>query len=158
MEELPLDWTKIGVKADDAMPLRFPHDVAEILPEDDDICIVGTAGQKITQIPKDFSKLCNPNLQSLVLRSHLIHKMQGLDDFRCLDVLELYDNQVEALESLEGPGPCLRVLDMSYNSIRDMAPVSLCPNLQELCKYSLACAVPLFENLVPMSQVESRHE
>ncbi len=134
MEGLPLDWTNIGVKADDAVPLRFPHDVAEISPDDTDICIVGTAGQKITQIPKDFSKLCHPKMQSLVLRSHLIQKMQGLDQFTNLEVLELYDNQLQALDSLEGPGPNLRVLDMSYNSIRDMAPVSLCPNLQELCK------------------------
>ncbi len=28
----------------------------------------------------------------------------------------------------------LRVLDISYNVIRDMGPIALCPNLQELCK------------------------
>ena len=32
------------------------------------------------------------------------------------------------------PGTNLRVLDISYNVIRDMGPVSLCPNLQELCE------------------------
>lgn len=140
-EPLPLDWTQLGVKADEAMPLRFPHDVAEILPTDLDICIVGTAGQKITQIPKDFSSqqkqsdnTVNPDLETLVLRSHLITKMQGLEGFTKLELLELYDNQVQALESLEGPGPNLRVLDMSYNSIKDMTPVSLCVNLKELCK------------------------
>lgn len=134
MEDLPLDWTKLGVRADEAMPLRYPHDVAEILPTDVDICVVGTAGQKITQIPPDFSKQCNPELETLVLRSHLISKMQGLEGFLKLELLELYDNQVQALECLEGPGPNLRVLDMSYNSIRDMGPVRLCANLQELCK------------------------
>jgi Leucine-rich repeat (LRR) protein len=60
--------------------------------------------------------------------------MQGLQNFTKLDLLELYDNMLEALECLEGPGPSLRVLDMSYNEIRDMAPVALCANLQELCK------------------------
>ena len=134
---LPLDWTKLGVKADDAMPLRFPHDVADILPTDVDICIVGTAGQKITQIPKDFSQHCNKELETLVLRSHLISKMQGLEQFTKLQVLELYDNQVQSFgPSLEGPFAAqLLVLDMSYNSIRDMAPVSHCTNLKELCEY-----------------------
>ena len=134
--EFPLDWTQLGVKADDALPLRYPHDVAEILPTDVDICIVGTAGQKITQIPPDFGRQCGNAgiLETLILRSHMISKMQGLEEFTKLELLEFYDNQVQALECLEGPGPNLRVLDMSYNSIRDMAPVSLCANLQELCK------------------------
>lgn len=135
--EFPLEWTQLGVKADDAMPLRYPHDVAELLPTDLDICVVGTAGQKITQIPPDFWKLCNPNLETLVLRSHLISKMQGIEGFTKLELLELYDNQVQALECLEVPGPKLRILDMSYNSIRDMSPVGLCGNLQELCKFGL---------------------
>ena len=32
------------------------------------------------------------------------------------------------------PRTKLRVLDISYNVIRDMGPIALCPNLQELCK------------------------
>lgn len=132
---LPLDWTQLGVKADEAMPLRYPHDVSEwSLEEDLDICIVGTAGQKITQLPKDFYTQCHPKLETLVIRSHLISKLQGLQGLTNLDTLEFYDNQIQALDCLEGPGPKLRVLDMSYNSIRDMTPVSLCLNLQELCK------------------------
>lgn len=134
-EALPLDWTQMGATEDDALPIRYPHDVDEALNEtDEDICIVGTAGEKITVLGNTFSSKCNPNLESLVLRSHLIKKMQGLEKFTKLNLLELYDNMVEALECLEGPGPSLRVLDMSYNSIRDMSPVKLCPNLQELCK------------------------
>jgi Leucine-rich repeat (LRR) protein len=133
--DLPLDWTHLGVKADDAMPLRFPHDVAEWSMDDLDICIVGTAGQKITQLPKDFYTQCNPQLETLVIRSHMISVMQGLEGLKQLDTLELYDNQVQALDCLEGPGQSLRILDMSYNAIRDMAPVRLCSNLQELCTY-----------------------
>jgi Leucine-rich repeat (LRR) protein len=34
---------------------------------------------------------------------------------------------------LESFAPNLRVLDMSYNAIRDMGAVRACPNLQELC-------------------------
>jgi len=131
---LSLDWTQLGVKADESIPLRYPHDVADWSEEDLDICIVGTAGQKITQLPQDFYKQCHPKLETLVLRSHMISVMKGLDGFQHLDTLEFYDNQIHTLECLEGPGPNLRVLDLSFNSIRDMSPVSLCPNLQELCK------------------------
>ena len=133
---LPMDWTQMGVKADDSSmpPIRFPQDVADWTMDELDLCIVGTAGQKITQLPKDFYKQCNPQLESLVLRSHMITTLKGLDGFHQLDTLEFYDNQIEALDCLEGPGPNLRVLDFSYNSIREMTPLALCPNLQELCK------------------------
>ena len=130
---LPLDWTKLGEAADEPPPKRYPHDVGEIDEEDEEIVIVGTAGQKITLIGEDFSEKCNPRLSQLVLRSHMIKKMEGLDKFTSLELLELYDNMVEGLSSLEGPGQTLRTLDMSYNAIRDMSPVSLCPNLKELC-------------------------
>mmetsp|Transcript_76058 Transcript_76058/g.154456 ORF Transcript_76058/g.154456 Transcript_76058/m.154456 type:complete len:154 (+) Transcript_76058:76-537(+) len=47
---LPLDWTKLGAGDDDdngtKIPPRCPHEVAEWSPEDTEICIVGTAGQK----------------------------------------------------------------------------------------------------------------
>eukprot|EP00559_Dactyliosolen_fragilissimus_P004222 CAMPEP_0184865760 /NCGR_PEP_ID=MMETSP0580-20130426/18958_1 /TAXON_ID=1118495 /ORGANISM="Dactyliosolen fragilissimus" /LENGTH=342 /DNA_ID=CAMNT_0027365071 /DNA_START=303 /DNA_END=1331 /DNA_ORIENTATION=- len=64
-----------------------------------------------------------------------------------LEVLELYDNQIELLENLSPsngkdnskeddepgiPGKTLKVLDMSYNVLRKMEPVKLCPNLLEL--------------------------
>lgn len=136
MDLLPLDWTRLGVPASEAMPLRYPTDVAEISKEEDlEVVIVGTAGQKITVINKDFStKDCHPRLKQLILRSHLIRKMQGLENFKHLELLELYDNQVDELEGLDECGHHLRVLDMSYNVIRGMAPVQFCPNLQELCK------------------------
>jgi hypothetical protein len=143
VQGLPLDWTQLGnAEGERAMPIRYPSDVAEILPEETDVCIVGTAGQKITVIGKDFSRTVNPQMESLILRSHLIQRLEGLHCFTNLQLLELYDNQVDALTGLdEGPNGCpgstLRVLDMSYNSIREMQPVALCPNLQELCKYCL---------------------
>ena len=45
--------------------------------------------------------------------------------------LELYDNQISALRQLD----CMTkitVLDISFNVIRDMSPVSNCPCLVEL--------------------------
>ena len=138
--DLPLDWTQMGAGPQEhpAPQIRYPADVAEILPEDTEICIVGTAGQKITHMGKDFSATVNPNLTQLVLRSHLIRTMEGLEHFANLELLELYDNQVDGLRCLDNgegmPGMTLKTLDMSYNVIREMEPVSLCPNLTVLCK------------------------
>jgi len=75
--------------------------------------------------------------------------MEGLDGFQSLKTLELYDNQISILENLNNTqqeqsleessdttsgltGRTLNVLDMSFNVIRDMAPVQFCPNLVEL--------------------------
>ena len=150
---LPLDWTQMGATADESIPLRYPHDVAEWSVEDLEISVVGTAGQKITVLGNDFDvttatstttsknkatigNITNPDLQVLILRSHLIKEMKGLAGLTKLETLELYDNMVQSLDedSLRGCGPSLKVLDMSYNSIRDMSPVSLCSpvNLTEL--------------------------
>lgn len=92
-------------------------------------------------------------------------QMEGISQLKHLELLELYDNQIDELRDLDGssggndagglkleeeasnddkkenvndglPGKNLRVLDISYNVIRDMGPVSLCPNLQELCEWS----------------------
>jgi hypothetical protein len=146
--ELPVEWTQMNAdnKKSPADRLRYPHDAAELNATDTDIMIVGTAGQKITQIGPDFSTngQVNPDITELVLRSHLIRNMEGLEGFTKLELLELYDNQIEELKCLDkgehgAPGPTLRVLDMSYNMIREMKPVALCPNLQELCKYGTVC-------------------
>mmetsp|Transcript_27795 Transcript_27795/g.75616 ORF Transcript_27795/g.75616 Transcript_27795/m.75616 type:complete len:467 (-) Transcript_27795:169-1569(-) len=131
---LPLDWTKMGADhtAEDVMPVRCPHEVAMWSPEDTDVCIVGTAGQKITMLGDDFSDPERTNLSeltSLVLRSHLIKDMSGLGSLPKLEKLELYDNMVQTLdeESLKGCGPdTLQILDMSYNVIRSMSPLLQC--------------------------------
>jgi Leucine-rich repeat (LRR) protein len=69
--------------------------------------------------------------------------MEGIREFQKLQVLELYDNQVEDLNELgddeseeQNPGKTIKTLDMSYNVIRDMDPVRFCPNLVDLCKSS----------------------
>ena len=133
---LPLDWTKLGGgnhdDDHDEMPVRFPHEVADWAPEDTEVCIVGTAGQKITVLGDDFANPERTNLlelTSLILRSHLIKEMPGLDSLEKLETLELYDNMVQSLdeESLKGCGrTTLRILDMSYNAIRNMSPVQYC--------------------------------
>ena len=106
---LPLDWTKLG---EPSRPVRFPCDVVEYQKDDVELFVVGTAGKKITYMGKDLLRTC-PNVKSLVLRSHLIIDIEGLDlEENQLELLELYDNQVQALNNLEFVGPNLRVLDM----------------------------------------------
>jgi hypothetical protein len=142
---LPLEWTQLANPNSSQSPtntIRYPWDVLALPTQDttmDSLEIVGTSGQKVTRMGTDLSARY-PNLESLVLRSHLIRTMDGLGEFRKLEVLELYDNMIDELRELncgeEGhvPGKTLRVLDISYNVIRDMGPVEFCPNLQELCK------------------------
>ena len=69
--------------------------------------------------------------QELTLRSCLIKSMEGVQSLVGLIKLELYDNQVLAISSLERLTNLL-ILDISYNSIRDMSPVRHCLKLQKL--------------------------
>jgi len=149
--EMPIEWTKLGGDtSSNSRPIRYPSDVMEISadPEETYLEIIGTAGQKITHMGKDLDRLCSPNLTHLIFRSHLITKMEGYSNFQKLELLELYDNSIEALDGLDARndeltdsggekdvgcvGDTLQTLDMSYNVIRDMNPVKLCPNLVEL--------------------------
>lgn len=139
MEAMPLDWTRVEPRSEEET-IRYPWQVADIVKEDTELVIVGTAGQKITKIGSELAQYCNPQLKQLIFRSHAIRIMEGFSEFTQLELLELYDNVIEELQALnegEGgaPGVTLRVLDMSYNVIRDMQPVQFCPNLQELCTY-----------------------
>eukprot|EP00584_Thalassiosira_punctigera_P007887 CAMPEP_0172535046 /NCGR_PEP_ID=MMETSP1067-20121228/7215_1 /TAXON_ID=265564 ORGANISM="Thalassiosira punctigera, Strain Tpunct2005C2" /NCGR_SAMPLE_ID=MMETSP1067 /ASSEMBLY_ACC=CAM_ASM_000444 /LENGTH=706 /DNA_ID=CAMNT_0013319939 /DNA_START=120 /DNA_END=2240 /DNA_ORIENTATION=- len=136
---LPLDWTRMNecdAEGVDTMPIRYPWDVFEIDPADDRLEVVGTHGQKITRMGGDLASRVSPDLTHLVLRSHLVRTMEGVAGMKKLEVLELYDNMVDELRELDGeggfPGRGLKVLDISYNVIRDMGPVALCPNLQDL--------------------------
>lgn len=150
VQGLPLEWTQMGnnsaAEQQQQPVIRYPCDVMAMEamdPTDTELCIVGTAGQKITHMgPTFFETTPNPaSLTSLILRSHVIRKIEGLQGFINLELLELYDNQVDSLSTCffpmdDGgccPGRTLKILDMSYNSIRDMDPVAFCPNLQELC-------------------------
>ena len=130
--------------------------------------LVGTAGRKITHMGRDLHARLSPDITHLVLRSHLIRKMEGgMDKMLQLRVLELYDNQIDELNFFDAaaavanddtatdneqqyqhqpPPPIdlgsssgmyfqnLKVLDISYNVIRDMGPLVCCANLRELCK------------------------
>lgn len=138
--DLPLEWTKLN-DGSNTRPVRYPSDVMEYSndPEETYLEIVGTAGLKITNMGKDLYRTCSPNLTHLIFRSHLITKMEGIRAFKDLQVLELYDNQVENLDELgddeseeQNAGETIKTLDMSYNVIRDMGPVRFCPNLVDL--------------------------
>jgi len=115
--------------AAEEMRIILPRDVEKIEPESEEVYIVGTNGAKVTVIA-GLEGLA-ATMEELILRSHLITKMEGLSTLTRLTKLELYDNQIEELEELEHL-PLLVVLDMSYNSIRTMAPVRHCPHLEEL--------------------------
>mmetsp|Transcript_342 Transcript_342/g.483 ORF Transcript_342/g.483 Transcript_342/m.483 type:complete len:400 (+) Transcript_342:101-1300(+) len=135
---LPLDWTRVQrQQEEEGHPVRFPWEVTDIDNNEEEIVIVGTAGQKITKMGTNLGDHCNPKLKQLVFRSHLIRTMEGIGTFEELVLLELYDNMIEKLYALDdgcngAPGFTLKTLDMSYNVIRDMEPVSSCPNLREL--------------------------
>jgi protein phosphatase 1 regulatory subunit 7 len=152
---LPLDWTKMAEcnEEEDISPadaIRYPWDVMELpLPPDQSethLTIVGTAGQKITRMGDNLCEYVSQNLTHLVLRSHLIRTMEGVSKLKHLELLELYDNMIDEITDLSTgelvdngdeeddglPAKNLRVLDISYNVIRDMNPISQCLNLQEL--------------------------
>ena len=154
---LPLDWTKMAEcnEQEDIAPadaIRYPWDVMEFpLPPDQSethLTIVGTAGQKITRMGSNLDEYVSDNLTHLVLRSHLIRTMEGVSKLKHLELLELYDNMIDEINDLSPgdlvdkgeeeedddglPAKNLRVLDISYNVIRDMNPISQCLNLQEL--------------------------
>jgi len=144
----PLDVAAVALTSDsDDDKLENILDV-----RDGELVLVGTHGQKITHMGPDFATILRRSLQhyypnnnnddeeskikmkKIILRSHVIHTMQGLEDLPggSLELLELYDNQVQALVLTPNFAPSLQVLDMSYNSIREMDPVATCPNLREL--------------------------
>jgi len=155
---LPMEWTQMGAEKSEQEKIqeriRYPSDVMDISndPSETYLEAIGTAGLKITNMGKDLYRLVGPNLTHLIFRSHLIRKMEGLNGLKSLELLELYDNQIEYLEGLglndalmhedvkendvirndEGPGVNVKVMDMSYNMIREMKPVQSCPNLLEL--------------------------
>ena len=59
--------------------------------------------------------------------------MDGINEnLSTLTKLELYDNQIEKISSISFLRNLI-ILDISFNSIRDMSPVSMCsPTLEEL--------------------------
>lgn len=106
--------------------------IGEIPPGEESIFVIGTQGAKVTVIRG--LEPWSASLKSLVLRSNLISSLSGVETLTNLEKLELYDNCVEELQSieLEPLGGKLLILDLSFNSIRSMAAVSCCPMLHEL--------------------------
>lgn len=128
-----------------------PKDITDIADEDDIVYIIGTKDGKVTKIAglEKLTKLkvrifqpsptfslvltsLSYTLQILVLRSCLVSKIEGLETNILLEKLELYDNTIEDIPSLHFLSN-LRILDLSFNSIRTMEAIQYCsPHLEEL--------------------------
>jgi protein phosphatase 1 regulatory subunit 7 len=107
----------------------YPADVVEILPEDDSVYVVGTKDGKVTKIGGLEGM---ENLKFLILRSCLVSSMAGVENLVKLEKLELYDNQLERVSHIERLSH-LRILDLSFNAIREMIPLAVhVPLLEEL--------------------------
>ena len=107
-----------------------PHDVIDIKDDDDSIVIIGTRGSKVTRLTSLKDMRC---LSVLTLRSCLISSTKGIEspNLITLTKLELYDNQIEDINGIQSLTNLI-ILDLSYNGIRDMSPVSNCILLEEL--------------------------
>lgn len=59
-------------------------------------------------------------------------KIEGLEEHHDLQKLELYDNCIEEIQNISHLRN-LKVLDLSFNSIREMVPLGqCCPLIEEL--------------------------
>ena len=100
--------------------------------------------QRQGDVFSDPTKTNIAELHTLVLRIHQIKEMKGLEKLQKLETLELYDNMIEELDvaSIKGIGNygtgTLRVIDMSYNTIRDMAPLRYCNGSNTITELYLA--------------------
>lgn len=109
--------------------LVIPSDVATFNVEDAAVNVIGTREGKVTKI-RGLENM--KKLKSLVLRSCLISKMEGLESLESLEKLELYDNHVESIENISTLSK-LKVLDLSFNAIRELVPLAeSCPLLEEV--------------------------
>ena len=71
--------------------------------------------------------------------------MEGVENLITLRKLELYDNQIEQISSLERLSNLL-ILDLSFNAIREMVPdlVSSCPLLEGKKNYLSQLLISLY--------------
>ena len=82
--------------------------------------------------PWAITRTLKRRCQTLVLRSCLVSQIEGLDDLEALEKLELYDNHVESIDNISRLHN-LKVLDLSFNAIRELVPLaSCCPLLEEV--------------------------
>lgn len=66
------------------------------------------------------------------MRSCLVSQIEGVEENHELEKLELYDNHIECIQGISHLRN-LKVLDLSFNAIREMVPLSgYCPLLEEL--------------------------
>lgn len=97
---LPLEWTRMNQCEEEQSPadvIRYPWDVADIDSNEPYCEVVGTAGLKITRMGSDLQSHISPDTTDVILRSHLIRKMEGIKGLKKLELLELYDNMVDSL-------------------------------------------------------------
>lgn len=93
------------------------------------------------------------NLRVLVLRENAITEALSLATLPALEELELYGNKLRDLAML-GPHPRLRKLDVSFNSLRRVAPLQL-PALEELyLVHNKLAAVEGLEALTALTTLE----
>lgn len=129
-----------------AMRLVLPLDVIDIpitavnedLYEIPSLVIIGTStkNSKVTKVAGLQTHPRLRQLQELVIRSCLVSTLEGVQHLSgTLRKLELYDNQIDDVdvEALK-PLAMLRILDLSFNSLRSMDFLSSCffPHLEEL--------------------------
>jgi Leucine-rich repeat (LRR) protein len=93
-----LDDEEIEPEIPPADRIITPGDVITLSAEDDSAVIIGTRGLKVTRIA-GLEHM--HNLSNLVLRSCLIASMNGVDNCTRLEKLEIYDNQLIKISSLE---------------------------------------------------------
>lgn len=129
--------------------IKIPSDVIDIKLGDESLYVIGTREGKVTKI--DGLEILRESLsvsvilyqylstrlsltcikQVLVLRSCLVSTIENVASLVLLTKLELYDNQIEAITGIETLVN-LKILDLSFNVIRELGPVSQCPLLEEL--------------------------
>jgi hypothetical protein len=125
---LPLDWVNLGSElgkrsSEQQERIHFPSDVHEYSVETttEELVIIGTHGLKITHMGKDLHQTCSSKtMKTLVLRSHLIRVMEGLEGFQQLTTLELYDNQIGKIQNLNN----MHHDDDAYGPLTTPSPLS----------------------------------
>lgn len=147
---LPLDWVDLGAElgkrsSEQQERIHFPSDVYDYSVDTttEELVIVGTHGLKITHMGKDLHQTCSSQtMKTLVLRSHLIRLMEGLEGFQQLTTLELYDNQIGKIQNLnnihnedDAPGPLTTTSPLSSASSGSPQPIRTSPG--SLTSYGL---------------------
>ncbi len=74
-----------------------------------------------------------PRIQNLNLRNNMIEKIDGLETFEQLKVLNLFKNEINDISGINWEGFAkLRALSLGYNQISDIDPLEVIDTLEEL--------------------------